>query len=38
MPNNNERLKLIAEALGDLNHRIVFVGGCVAQLYATDPA
>ena len=38
MPNNNERLKLIAEGLGDLNHRIVFVGGCVAQLYATDPA
>lgn len=38
MPNNNERLKLIAEGLGELNHRIVFVGGCVAQLYATDPA
>lgn len=38
MSNNNERLKLIAEGLGELNHRVVFVGGCVAQLYATDLA
>lgn len=35
---NNERLKLVARALGDLGGRVVFVGGCVAQLYATDSA
>lgn len=36
MSSNNERLRRIAEGLGDLNARVVFVGGCVAQLYATD--
>lgn len=35
---NTERLKLVAQALGDLGGRVVFVGGCVAQLYATDSA
>lgn len=38
MSSNNEKLKLIAEALGELRDRIVFVGGCVAQLYVTDSA
>lgn len=38
MQNNYERLKLVAEGLGDLRTRVAFVGGCVAQLYATDPA
>ena len=38
MPSNNERLRRIAEGLGDLRGRVVFVGGCVAQLYTTDPA
>ena len=38
MSSNNERLKVVAEGLGELNSRVVFVGGCVAQLYVTDPA
>lgn len=38
MLNNNERLRRVAEGLGDLGERVVFVGGCVAQLYATDSA
>ena len=35
---NRERLGLVAEALGDLRTRVVFVGGAVLKLYATDPA
>ena len=35
---NRERLGLVAEALGDLRTRVVFVGGAVIDLYATDPA
>jgi predicted nucleotidyltransferase len=35
---NRERLRLVAEALGDLRTRVVFVGGAVVELYATDPA
>jgi len=35
---NRERLGLVAEALGDLRTRVVFVGGAVLELYATDPA
>lgn len=35
---NRERLGLVAEALGDLRSRVVFVGGAVLELYATDPA
>lgn len=39
MENNNlERLLLIAEGLGELIHKVVFVGGSVAELYADDPA
>lgn len=34
---NNERLQEVAEALQDLNERIVYVGGVMAGLYATDP-
>ena len=34
---NSERLQVIAEALQDLNERIVYVGGVMAGLYATDP-
>ena len=34
---NNERLQEIAEALHDLNDRLVYVGGAMAGLYATDP-
>ena len=36
MLSNNERLKLVASGLGELCDSVVFVGGCVAQLYATD--
>lgn len=32
------RLRKIAVGLGDLRGRVVFVGGCVAGLYATDSA
>lgn len=35
---NNERLQEIAEALGELNDRLVYVGGSMAELYANDPA
>ncbi len=38
MSSNNEKLILIAEALGELRERVVFVGGCVAQLYVTESA
>jgi len=34
---NNERLQEIAEAMQDLNERLVYVGGAMAGLYATDP-
>lgn len=34
---NNERLQEIAEALQDLNDRLVYVGGAMAGSYATDP-
>lgn len=35
---NYERLKQIAEALGELSDEVVFVGGAVIQLYSSDPA
>lgn len=38
MSSNLERLKTIAEGLGDLNSLVAFVGGSVAELYADDPA
>lgn len=38
MPENIERLKKVAVGLGPLKDRIVFVGGCVAELYASNPA
>lgn len=37
-PDNLERLRIIADGLGDLCHHVVFVGGSVAELYADDPA
>lgn len=38
MSSNIDRLKVIAEGLGDLCSSVVFVGGSVAELYADDPA
>jgi hypothetical protein len=35
---NVELLIRIAEALGDLRERLVFVGGCATALLITDPA
>ena len=35
---NIELLIQIAEALGDLRERLVFVGGCATALLITDPA
>ena len=35
---NNERLQEVAEVLQSLNERIVYVGGAMVGLYATDPA
>lgn len=35
---NNERLQEIAEGMQDLNERLVYVGGAMAGVYATDPA
>ena len=34
---NNERLQEIAEAMQELNARLVYVGGAIAGAYATDP-
>lgn len=34
---NNERLQEIAEAMQELNARLVYVGGAMAGAYATDP-
>ncbi len=34
---NTNRIKLIANGLGDLNNEMVFVGGAVTQLYTIDP-
>lgn len=34
---NNERLQAIAEAMQELNARLVYVGGAMAGGYATDP-
>lgn len=38
MSTNINRLKVIADGLGDLCKDVVFVGGSVAELYADDPA
>jgi predicted nucleotidyltransferase len=35
---NTELLSRVAEALGDLRERLVFVGGCATALLITDPA
>ena len=35
---NEEIIKKIALALGDLNNKVVYVGGAVVSLYADDPA
>ena len=35
---NNERLQEVAEGMQDLNERLVYVGGAMAGVYATDPA
>lgn len=35
---NIELLIQVAEALGDLRERLVFVGGCATALLITDPA
>lgn len=34
---NNERLQEIAQAMQELNSRLVYVGGAMAGAYATDP-
>lgn len=38
MSSNLERLKIIADGLGELNRQVAFVGGSVAELYADNPA
>lgn len=38
MSSNINRLKIIAEGLGEIRRDVVFVGGSVAELYADDPA
>ena len=35
---NNERIKLVAEALAELNSDVLYVGGAVIQLYSSDAA
>ncbi len=35
---NIEMLQIVAKGLGELKENMVFVGGSVAELYATDPA
>lgn len=36
--NNNDRIRQIVDALGELNACVVYVGGAVIQLYSTDKA
>lgn len=38
LEDNLSRIKTIANGLGELNERVVYVGGAVAQLYVSDPA
>ena len=38
MSSNLERLKIIADGLGELNRQVAFVGGSVAELYADNRA
>ena len=35
---NLESIRIIAQALGDLHNRVVYVGGAVVSLYINDPA
>ena len=35
---NSAQVELIANAIGDLRDRLVFVGGCAVGLLITDPA
>ena len=35
---NRKVIKIIANALGELNERVVYVGGAVVSLYSNDPA
>lgn len=35
---NRKAIKRIAEALGPLNHEVVFVGGAIVSIYINDPA
>ena len=35
---NNERIKLVADALAELNSEVIYVGGAVVQLYSSDDA
>lgn len=35
---NRSVIKTVAEGLGDLNQRVVYVGGAVVSLYINDPA
>ncbi|MFN6946797.1 MAG: hypothetical protein ACK4ND_17755 [Cytophagaceae bacterium] len=35
---NKEATKKIARALGELNEKVVFVGGAVVSLYIDDPS
>ncbi len=35
---NNERIKLVADALAELNSEVIYVGGAVVQLYSSDAA
>lgn len=37
-PSNNERIKLVADALAELNSEVIYVGGAVVQLYSSDAA
>jgi len=39
MPSTNiAMLQTVANGLGELNEKMVFVGGVVAELYVSDPA
>lgn len=33
---NKQIIKIIAQALGDINEKVVFVGGAIVSMYATD--
>ena len=37
MPSNIEKVRTVAQALGEIREQVVFVGGSITELYAESP-